>query len=266
MNLTPILVALAAATATSNAALVIGDVVFNEYAADNTAANNDFFELLVITGGSDLRGLRVTDNELATGSGTFNNGEGVYVFGNDSFLGNVPSGTLITVWISGTGTAVAASGITTDTVASSAASDWSMTLTHGTGVSLGIDGLGGTVNGGLSTGGDALYLYLPGADGNSGGTDNVYLDYISYEADAAVPPTGLIDLNLPAVADNGYYTGNTAAGNDLGTNWTTYDGPNLGTPGAANPGQDLSGLQAIPEPASALLGSLGLLALLRRRR
>lgn len=267
MKLTPVLLALAGLSLPANAALTIGDVIFNEYAADNTTPNdNDFFELLVVANGVDLRGLRVSDNELATGSGALNNGEGVYVFGSDSFLQNVPAGTLITVWISGTGGAVAASGVTTDTVASFTGSDWSMTLTHGTGITLGTDGLGGTVNGGLSTSGDALYLYLPGIDGTSAGTDNIYLDYISYEADNAVAPTGLTDINLTSVGDNAYYTGNTAAGNDLVTNWTKYDGPNLGTPGSANPGQNLGSLQAIPEPASILLGSLGFLALLRRRR
>ncbi len=268
MKVTPILLALISATSISHAALVVGDVIFNEYASDNltTPGNDrDFFELLVVANGADLRGLRVSDNELATGNGAFNTNEGQFVFGNDSFLQSIPSGTLITIWIASAG-ATPAPGVVTDTVANASASDWSMTLTHGTGVTHSLDGITGTLNAGLSTGGDALYLYLPGPDGTSAGTDNIYLDYISWEADAAVPPTGFTDLNLASVADNAYYTGNTAAGNDSSANWTRYDGPGLGTPGAANPGQNLSALQ-IPEPSSAaLLGGLGFICLLRRRR
>jgi hypothetical protein len=268
MKFTSILLVLVTATVTSNGALTIGDVIFNEYAADNIGTDpnaRDFFELLVVANGSDLRGLRISDNELATGSGTLNNGEAVWVFGNDAFLSNIPAGTLITVWIAGTGTG-AATGISTDTVSSFTASDWSMTLTTRTGVTLGSDGLGGTLNGGLAAGGDALYMYLPGTDGTSAGTDNIYLDYISWESDSAVAPTGLTDINLLSLADNAYYTGNTATGNDLSSGWTRYDGPGLGTPGAANVGQNLSALQAIPEPTAALLGGLGMLTLLRRRR
>ena len=45
----------------------VGDVIFNEYASDNDANGNDFFELLVLRDHVDLRGLRVTDNELVIG-------------------------------------------------------------------------------------------------------------------------------------------------------------------------------------------------------
>jgi len=214
-----------------------GDIVINEYAADNDANENDFFELLVLRNGVDLRGLRVSDNELVKGA--LNNGESVFVFGNDAYLAAVPRGTLIAVWTS-------AAGVTTDTVVNPAARDWKMVLAPGTGVTASVDHLGGTLNAGLSTGGDALYVYLPGADGNSAGTDNIYLDFVSWEKDEAVAPAGLADLNLASVADNAYYTGNTAAGNDQSSHWNRYDGaPNSSTtPGEPNPKQDLSSLRS----------------------
>jgi hypothetical protein len=213
-----------------------GDIVINEYAADNDANENDFFELLVLRNGVDLRGLRISDNELVKGA--LNNGESVFVFGSDAYLASVPRGTLIAVWTS-------AAGVTTDTVVNPAVRDWKMVLAPGTGVTTSVDHLGGTLNAGLSTGGDALYVYLPGADGNSAGTDNIYLDFVSWESDEAVAPAGLADLNLASVADNAYYTGNTAAGNDLSSQWHRYDGaPNSSTtPGEPNPKQDLSSLR-----------------------
>lgn len=217
-----------------------GDIVINEYTADNDANENDFFELLVLRDGVDLRGLRVTDNELVKG-GSLNNGESVFVFGSDAFLAAVPRGTLIAVWTS-------AAGVTTDTVVNPAVRDWKMVLAPGTGVAIGVDRLGGATNPGLSNGGDALYVYLPGADGTSAGTDNLYLDFVSWEDDQAAAPAGLADLHLASVADNAYYTGNTAAGNDQSANWIRYDGaPNKSaTPGEPNPKQDLSGLRTPP--------------------
>ncbi len=221
-------------------ALAAGDVIINEYAADNDANGNDFVELLVTGEGADLRGLRLSDNELQA-DGTLNNNEAVFVFGNDAYLANVPRGTLITVWM-------LTAGVTVDTVTDPASGDWRLVLAPGTGISGGVDGLGGSFNAGLSTGGEALYLYLPGPDGTSAGTDNVYLDFVSFEADGGLPPTGMPDLNLPSVADNAYYTGNTATGNDDAAAWVRYDNfgaPNT-TPGDPNPGQDLSGLRTPP--------------------
>jgi hypothetical protein len=215
----------------------VGDVIVNEYAADNDAHGNDFFELLVLGDNVDLRGLRVTDNELVKDA--LNNGESVFVFGNDAFLSAVPRGALITVWTT-------ASGVAPETVVNPAAGDWRMVLLPGHGVSLGVDSLGGTLNTGLSNNGDSLYVYLPGPDGSSAGTDNIYLDFVSWENDdnAAAPP-GLVDLNLPSVADNAYYTGNTAPGNDQPNNWVRYDaGTNTKpTPGEPNPTQDLNALR-----------------------
>ncbi|TAD85111.1 MAG: T9SS C-terminal target domain-containing protein [Bacteroidetes bacterium] len=218
-----------------------GDIIFNEYASDNNSTDNDFFELLVLAPALDLRGLRISDNELATANGAFNNGESVFVFGNDAYLSNVKKGTVIVVW------ATTNVGVITDIDPS----DFKLSLTNGTGVTTSVDGLGGTANAGLSTGGESLYLYLPGPDGTSAGTDNIYLDFISWETDNAVAPTGLFDLNFPSVGDNGYFMGNTAAGADVAANWNIFDLANMyvsdpkATPGMPNPGQDLSGLLPI---------------------
>lgn len=212
---------------------VAGDIIFNEFAADNDANTNDFFELLVLTDNLDLRGLRVSDNEV-TGV-TLNNNESVFIFGTEAYLDNVPKGTIIAVW-------PLTAGVTTDTSTNPAASDWKMVLAPGTGVTTSVDGLGGSLNTGLSTSGEALYLYLPGPDGNSAGTDNIYLDYISSESGGNAP-TGLATTNLSSPADNAYYTGNTAAGNDDTANWVKSADLGSETPGEPNPTQDLSALR-----------------------
>lgn len=244
-------VALLLATAASRSVSAVvappaaGDVIINEYAADNDKNDNDFFELLVLGNGVDLRGLRVTDNELV--KGTLNNGESVFVFGNEAYLAAVPRGTLIAVWST-------ASGVTTDTSVNPATRDWKMVLAPGTGVTIGADGLGGTTNSGLSNNGDSLYVYLPGPNGNSTGTDNIYLDFVSWEDDdQAAAPAGLADLNLSSVADNAYYTGSTAD-NDKSGNWIRYDGAPNGntTPGEPNPKQDLSSLRAVPKQTTPI--------------
>ena len=232
-----LLLTASARTSGAGAPPAAGDIIINEYASDNDAHGNDFFELLVLGDNVDLRGLRVTDNELV--KGVLNSGESVFVFGNDAFLSTVPRGTLITVWTT-------ASGVAPDMAVNPAANDWSLVLLPGHGVGLGVDQLGGTLNTGLSNNGDSLYVYLAGPDGSSAGTDNIYLDFVSWENDdnAAAPP-GLTDLNLPSVADNAYYTGNSAAGNDLPGGWVRYDaGPDgKPTPGAPNPTQNLSDLR-----------------------
>jgi len=213
-----------------------GDVIINEYAADNDANDNDFFELLVLGDEVDLRGLRITDNELV--QGVLNNGESVFNLGEDAYLSKVPRGTLIAVW-------TASAGVTTDTQVNPAAGDWKLVLAPGTGVTTGADGLGGAINPGLANGGDALYVYLPGPDRSSAGTDNVYLDFVAWEdGDGAAAPPGLANLSLPDLADNAYFTGNTAA-NDVAAGWVRYDsGPNVKpTPGEPNPTQNLAQLR-----------------------
>ncbi len=217
---------------------VVGDLIFNEYASDNDANGNDFFELLILRDNLDLRGLRVSDNELvAPAAGGSTTGEAVYVFGNQSYLANVPAGTIIAIWALTT-------GITPDTTVNPAGGDWKMVLVPGTGFAIATDGLSGT-SPGLNAGGEALYLYLPGPDGNSGGTDNVYLDFMSYEDDLGSAPAGLVDINLPSNADNAYYVGNTASGNDFSANWVRLSDLSASvTPGEPNPTQDLSSIRA----------------------
>jgi len=236
----------------------VGDIIINEYASDNTATGNDFVELLTLKDHLDLRGLRISDNEYATSTGTLNTGEGVMVLGSNTYLSDVPRGTLIAVW-------TLAAGVTTDTTVNAAANDFALVLAPGTGASVGTDGLGGTANYGWSVSGDAIYLYLPGPNGNSTGSDNIYLDFVSWEADNAVPPPGLFDLNLVSVADNAFFKGNTATASDSTSQWTRYDGPvdttpppaNF-TPGRPNPGQNLTALrQTGPSPAVTITQSGG---------
>jgi hypothetical protein len=211
-----------------------GDIIINEYVADG----GDFIELLTLKSGLDLRGLRLSDNELI--SGTLNSGEAVWVFGADAYLDNVPAGATIVI-------STTAAGTLTDTTISAAANDWSLTLAPGTGVSVSTDGLGGSSSSALATSGEALYLFLPGPNGNSAGTDNVYLDFVSFKSDGGSAPAGLVDLNLTSPADNAFYTGNTASGNDVAANWTGYaiGSAPIGapSPGQANPGQDLTTLR-----------------------
>jgi predicted extracellular nuclease len=225
-------------TSAVGATPTVGDIIFNEYAAHNYANGNDFFELLVLKDGLDLRGLRVSDNELT--GGALNNNESVFVFGNDAFLSNVPSGTLIAVY-------TLATGVATDTVVNPVLGDWTMVLAPGTGVTASVDGLGGSLNTGLAQGGDALYLYLPGPDGTSAGTDNVYLDFVSWGSQSPTPdaPGGIANLHLSSSFENAYFTGHTAAAADIAANWAGYSGVPTAqsTPGAPNPGEDLSAIR-----------------------
>lgn len=155
-----------------------GSVILNEFNSVNNADGNDYFELLVIKDGLDLRGLRVTNNELR--SNRLNNGEAVYVFDASPYLENVPKGTTIGVWTSST-------GVTTDTTVNPKAGDWKLVLASGSGVSTSTDGLGGSVRVGFKTE-DQLYVYLPGPDGTSAGTDNVFLDFVSWDESNGTAP------------------------------------------------------------------------------
>jgi hypothetical protein len=145
-----------------------GSIIINEF---NSVGRDDFFELLTLKDNLDLRGLRVTDNELRRTR--LNNGESVFTFSNDPYLAKVPRGTTIGVWVRGG---------PTDTVVNPSAGDWKLLLAPGAGVSVGNDGLGGRVRVGLSSE-DQLYVYLPGPDGTSARRDNIYLDFISWDSD-----------------------------------------------------------------------------------
>ena len=256
-----------------------GDVIINEFNSVNTADGNDYFELLVIRDGTDLRGLRVTNNELR--SNRLNNGEAVYLFDASPYLATVPKGTTIGVWTS-------SAGVTVDTTVNPKAGDWKLVLSPGTGVTTSVDGLGGSVRKGFKSE-DQLYLYLPGLDGTSAGTDNVYIDFVSWDESnsepgetAQTPALRSIDDSVELPGPAGYLTGNDCVGlaSPGARNWGLHkSASNTGpsSPGLQNQNQDLNNCRAatvvvpIGDPAVAL-GSIGLLgsgvlvALLRRRR
>lgn len=217
----------------------VGDVIINEFQSDNGPGSNDFLELLVLGDNVDLRGLRITDNELI--GGVLNTNESVLVLGSDDYLASVPRGTVVTVW-------TLASDITTDTTLNPAGGDWTLALAPGTGVTASIDGLGGSLNLGLATGGDALYLYLTGPDGSSAGTDNIYLDFVSFEGHAT-GPAGLVSIDLPSPADNSYFAACSADDADVVGNWVRSETLGAETPGRLNPGQESCGLQVGGGPA-----------------
>jgi hypothetical protein len=224
------------ASAAPGSTPTIGSIKINEFNANNTTSGADYIELLVIADGLDLRGLRISDNEL-TSAGTLNSNESVFVFGNDSYLENVPAGTLVTLW-------TLPAGVTTDITVNPAANDFSLTLANGTGVTASVDGLGGSLNVGLSTTADSMYVYLPGPDGTSAGTDNVYLDFVATDSVALAPP-GVPSTVLPSATRGAYRDSPTASSTSC-----TAQGPVVifdalptvapSTPGAPNVNQDLS--------------------------
>jgi hypothetical protein len=269
-----------AAVAAPGTTAVPGAVIINEFNSVNNADGNDYFELLVIKDGLDLRGLRITNNELR--SSRLNNGEAVYVLDSSAFLENVPKGTTIAVWTS-------ASGITTDTTVNPRTGDWKLVLAPGTGVSATVDGLGGSVRTGLKTE-DQLYVYLPGPDGTSAGTDNVYLDFVSWDESnstpsesAQAPTVRSFDENTELASPAGFLTGADCVGLAVvnSRNWSLHvSAANAGpsSPGLQNVNQDLNNCRAatvvvpIGDPLVGL-GGLGvagsgaaIVLLLRRRR
>jgi hypothetical protein len=256
-----------------------GTVIFNEFNSVNNANGNDYFELLVIKDGLDLRGLRITNNELR--SNRLNNGEAVYVLDAAPYLENVPKGTTLGVWTS-------PSGVATDTTVNPQAGDWKLVLSPGTGITTSTDGLGGSVRTGLKTE-DQLYLYLPGPDGTSAGTDNVYLDFVSWDESNATPPEAAqtparaFDENVELAAPAAFLTGNDCVGQAVASarNWSLHtSASNAGpsSPGLQNVNQDLNNCRAatvvvpIGDPgvglgALAVLGSgLGVIIIRRRRK
>ena len=104
-----------------------------------------------------------------------------------------------------------------------------------------------SVSVGLATGGEALYLLSAWRPTAPARAPTTCISTSSAGKAAPVRPPGLASLDLPSLADNAYYVGHTAAGNDLAANWVRYDGaPVAGTttPGDPNPGQDLSSLRS----------------------
>jgi hypothetical protein len=238
--------------AVEQAALQAGDLIFNEFTAATDRTN--FFEILTLKGGLDLRGLRVTNNALV--SGQLANSGSVFTFSNDAYLSNVPKGTIIAVYMSAT-------GVTTDTVVNGT-SDWSLVLAPGTGVTVGADGLGASAaTPNLVASGGALYAYTPGADGNSGGTDNGYLDFIKWGTSTAGTPTNLTTTIVldqttgwDAFSNAAYFIGSSFVDHlDVAGNWLTYTtnaGDTTPNPGSNNgDAQDLSTLRNADAGATA---------------
>ena len=224
-----------------------GDVIINEFASTNNASANDFFELLVLNDNVDLRGLRVSDNELnAAGTAFVDGNESVFVFGNDTYLESVPKGTVITVW-----TLIAGTGVTADTTVDPANGDFSMVLTPGTGVAATRDGISvGTANTGFANGGDSIYLYTVPSGGNSLSSGLTFLDFVAWgtQTNGNIAPAGLAGPVLTVTpGPNGYYTGTCAGGstgNDGSGSWVTTLAAGS-TIASANPGQDLSACQVV---------------------
>ena len=235
------------------AGLQAGDLIFNEFTA--APDRNNFFEILTLKAGLDLRGLRVTNNALS--SGTLTNSGAVFTFDNDASLSNLPKGTIIAVYMR-------AEGVTVDR--SVGTNDWSMVLAPGTdkGVTIGADGLGGsTATPDLIGSGGALYAYTPGPDGNSGGTDNGYLDFIKWGNTTAGTPTNLtaIPLLWPTIYTNSsYFTEDSfvehkdTATAGVAVNWQTFESnanDATPTPGAENIGQNLEVLRNLTSGVTA---------------
>jgi hypothetical protein len=252
-----------------------GDLMINEYASTNNASGNDFFELLVLNDNVDLRGLRVSDNELNTAGVSFVDGnESVFVFGNDTYLESVPKGTVITVW-------TLITGVTTDTTIDPANSDFGMVLAPGTGVTATRDGISaGAANTGFANGGDAIYVYTVPSGGNSLSSGLVFLDFVAWGAQTNnnIAPTSLTGPVLPVTpGPNGYYTGTCAGGstgNDGASSWVTtlLAGTTIA---AANPAQDLTACQVVtasvpyndPKIMAGAAVAVGVVAVgVRRRR
>jgi Ca2+-binding RTX toxin-like protein len=134
-----------------------------------------------------------------------------------------------------------------------------MTLAPGTGVTVGADGLGNSAaTPNLVASGGALYAYTPGADGNSGGTDNGYLDFIKWGTSTAGTPTNLkvISLPWPTIYTNAsYFTEDSFVEHkDASLYWPTietYAGDLTPTPGAENIGQNLEVLRNLSAGATA---------------
>ncbi len=261
----------------AGAAPAPGDIIINEYISDDYNGA-DYVELLTLKAGLNIQGLRISDNELTAAQvwGDANE-SAIALSSTETGFDNLPAGTRIVIW---TGAAATA---TTDLNGA----DGTIVVKPGAGAAL---ETGCGANSGFATAGDAIYVFLPGPDGGSGcvgagavgsAADNVYLDFLRYETGQnpiPVPPTGLADIDLPSLADNAYYCGITAAGNDVVANWVRYDGPTpvagQTTPGLSNGDLACQNLAGVDVPVAnyrvaVLFGALGLggaAALAGRRR
>lgn len=104
---------------------------------------------------------------------------------------------------------------------------------------------------GLGAPGDGIYIYDSSNSLQAFVTFGTATGGTSFEWDA-----GGNSLGLSVVGQNGAYTA-FLNGDDGGTDTN---------PALYSPGSDIASPGAIPEPSAALLGALGLLALMRRRR
>lgn len=82
------------------------DVIFNEYwvndnvtdyASVSGAMEGDWFELLVVADGTDLRGWRVTNNPTKTEQGAVDDGNGSLIFPDSTAISDLRSGTFVLV-------------------------------------------------------------------------------------------------------------------------------------------------------------------------
>jgi hypothetical protein len=247
------------------------DVIFNEYWVNDgattyatiggVAIDRDWFELLVVKNGVDLRGWRVTSNPTIATTGAVDSGS--IILPNLPVLSNVPAGTIILI--------VSSSNATND--ASFPTDDLDLTdqrliLYVGNG---NLDAATDP-NFGIGTGDDPLILLTPGASASF--ADDIGIDFIA--EGTRVTPSSFFQVVTPPVSwptpfsgiggdDGAVFINSSGAGliNDDGTDPTSGDftaGPggwvvdpesdftgdsvpvveNRLTPGAANWGQNLN--------------------------
>lgn len=249
------------------------DVIFNEYWINDNGTSystvggpilNDWFELLVVRHGTDMRGWRVTNNGTKSERSTIDNGSGSLIFPNIPALANLPAGTIILV-VASTNATNAATFPQDDLDPS----DGRLIFYRGNG------NLNDTtdVGFGMGTSNEALNLLAPGPTDSF--DDDIGIDFIA-EGSTVTPLSfygnaGGIPVFAPPFAgigndDGAIFTNSAGLGfnNDDGTDLDTTDalpGPggwivdppaaftgdtvgaiNILTPGAVNTGQDLSTL------------------------
>jgi hypothetical protein len=257
----------------AQAANASGGVIFNEYWINDDTAYasiggreiwNDWVELLVIdTGGVDLRGWRLTNNQTKAQQGVIDDGDGSLIFPDIPALANIPPATCILI--------VASDNVTNEATFPTDdldPSDGQMIL------SVTNSNLNTALDPGYSmrTGDEALVLLAPGA--TPAFADDIGVDFIAENA-VVTPATFGVDVDgvvfAPAFSgigsdDGAIFTNSAGDGfnNDNGSDgvkdslpgaggWIVdppksftgdeISGSNILTPGAPNFGQDLSSLQ-----------------------